>query len=134
MKRVPAIVAVVASALVFAGGALGAKSVNTNVKLELFTEATGNLYAIGLLTAGDDRCVPDRTVEIYIVAPNKAPVYIDTARTANHGGWAGFRNANSLPNQQYTEAKLVVPKTTIKVSKKKRITCAGKTKVFPLAG
>lgn len=134
MRRVLPIAAALALALGLAGSAQAAGAINTNVEINLFTPVQGNIFAVGSLSAGDERCVPDRTVEIYLIAPNKGPVTLDTARTADHGGWMGFRKASSLPKYQYSELKLVVAKKTVKVSKKKTITCAGKTRSFSLAG
>jgi hypothetical protein len=126
--------AVVALSLAFAAGAQGAKSVKTHVGLDLFVPTAGKLFAVGSVSAGDERCVGDRTVEILLIPGNKAPVRIDTARTADRGGWMGFRKESGIPDQNYTAVKLVVAKTSVRVSKNKEITCGRKSKSFALAG
>ena len=135
MKRVGLIAFAAVLALSFAAGAQGAGAVNTKVDLAfLLPTDDGDLVAIGTLSAGDDRCVPDRLVKISLIANGGKPVPIDTARTANRGGWMGIRKVSSIPDRRYDEARVFVPESTVRLSKNKQITCGAKTKSFPLAG
>ena len=134
MRRLLATASAVLLSLALAAGAQGANPVKTQIDLKLLAAASDKLVAVGTLSAADERCVPDRRVEIYLRSGNKAPVHIDTARTADRGGWMGFRKAKDLPKQQYTEAVVVALKTKVKVSKRKEITCGGKSRTYPLAG
>lgn len=133
VRRLLAIAAVAVLSLTLAAGAQAANPVKTKIELELLLPSAGKVFAVGTLSAADKRCIPGRMVEIYL-SGDEGPVYIDTARTADRGGWLGFRKATDLPKQQYTEIRLVALKSTVKVSKNKKITCGGKTRTYPLAG
>ncbi|MFN8111905.1 MAG: hypothetical protein U0R51_01765 [Solirubrobacterales bacterium] len=108
--------------------------VTTKVGLDLFTTMNGTVYALGSVSSPEERCVAGREVEVYLLSTDGGPVYIDTARSGDRGGWGGIRSEASLPNNAYNAVRLVVLKSTVKVSKHKRITCGGKTKTASFGG
>ena len=133
MRRV-ALAALAAVSFLLVPAADAAGPAPAKVSIDLFTISQGTLYALGNVSSPEKRCVPGREVEIYLLSTDGGPVYIDTARTADRGGWAGIRRAGGLPDNMYNQVRMVVLKSKVKVTKHKTITCAGKTKTVSLGG